>query len=425
MTASESEATGRQSLRTAYLMSRYPAISHTFFLQEVTGLRALGFSIETASINPPDRAENALSPEELRESKNTFYIKRQSKLKLPFALAWITAMHPLVALRGFTAALKLEPGHAAHTVYALFYWVEALLLGDWMRKRHLQHLHIHFSGPVASVGMLTSLAWKIPYSLTVHGPDEFFDQNETALPQKVKNASFIICISEFCRSQLMRISSPDTWTKLHVVRLGIVPSIAEPSHSTSTDQGTPLRVLCTGRLVGAKGQAILIMATAALVKQGHDLHVTLIGDGADRLVLEQLTRDFSIDKAITFAGARNHDYVLEALRSSDLFVLPSFAEGVPVALMEAMAIGVPCISTFIAGIPELIRHEEDGLLVPAGSVEDLTAAMERMILHPEERSRFRETARSHVLADYNLPLNLEKLAATMTALAPHALTTHD
>jgi glycosyltransferase involved in cell wall biosynthesis len=407
-------------------MSRYPAVSHTFFLQEIAGLRALGIEIHTASINPPDRPDELLSDAEREESRKTFYLKGQSTARLLPTLLRIAITHPGVALRGLTAALKLEPGHCTHTLYALFYWAEALLLGDWMRGKRLVHLHIHFSGPVASVGMLTSLAWKIPYSLTVHGPDEFFDQNETALPQKVKNAAFIICISEFCRSQLMRICSPDQWKKLQVIRLGVTPRLAELSTGDSQsypagNEGTGLRVLCTGRLVGAKGQAILVMATAALKQRGHRLAVTLIGDGADRRVLEELVDATGTRDAIHFAGAQSHAQVLDSLREADLFVLPSFAEGVPVALMEAMAIGVPCISTFIAGIPELIRHEKDGLLVPAGSVESLTAAMERLILSVEERKQFRESAREHVLEYYNLPKNLEKLAAAMTELAPHAV----
>jgi colanic acid/amylovoran biosynthesis glycosyltransferase len=408
-------------------MSRYPAISHTFFLQEIVGLRALGFSIEPASINRPDRPPGALSKQERAESERTYYLKGQSAARLILSLLRIALTHPRVAFRGLVASLKLEPWHLSHTIYALFYWAEALLLGDWMNGKRLRHLHIHFSGPVASVGMLTSLAWRIPYSLTVHGPDEFFDQNETALPQKIKNASFVVCISEFCRSQLMRISDPATWKKLHVVRLGILPELADTtsklplSNATGRNQSTQLHVLCTGRLVGAKGQAILMLAAAALIERGHRLKVTFIGDGVDRANLEQLVDASGIRDAIVFTGAQSHAQVLEALRISDLFVLPSFAEGVPVALMEAMAIGVPCISTFIAGIPELIRHEEDGLLVPAGSVEGLTAAIERMILHPEERDKFRKAAREHVLAEYNLPENLKTLAATMTSLAPYAV----
>lgn len=405
-----------QSFQTAYLLSRYPALSHTFFLQEVVGLRQRGISIETASINDPDRVYSALSADEQQAAASTFYLKSHAKLKILSTVARTVLRRPAVLWRGLKAAAGLEPWHLTHSLYAIFYLVEAIVLGEWMTQRNLKHLHIHFSGPVASVGMITSIAWQFPYSMTVHGPDEFFDQNEMALAKKIGRASFVICISDFCRSQLMRLLPPASWGKLAVVRLGIAPALAEQPAKPMV-QG-PLRILCTGRLVGAKGQAILLIAMAELIRRRHAVQLRLIGDGPDRAVLETLVKQEALEPYVTFAGGQNHDRVLEELRAADLFVLPSFAEGIPVALMEAMAIGVPCISTFVAGIPELIRHEEDGLLVPAGSVEELTAAMERLILKPADRTRFQESARQRVLDDYNLPRNLDQLAAMLAHNLP-------
>lgn len=412
----ESALTSRPSTQTAYLLSRYPALSHTFFLQEVTGLRRNGVHIETASINDPDRAASALTVDEQVAAADTFYLKSQPKARILITFLRTALTRPAVLVRGLRAALQLEAGHLPHTLYALFYLVEAVLLGDWMRRRKLKHLHIHFSGPVASVGMMTAVAWQLPYSMTVHGPDEFFDQNELALPQKIGGASFVICISDFCRSQLMRLLPPAGWEKLQVVRLGVSPELA--ARPLKHAPPGSLQILCTGRLVSAKGQAILLLAMTALLRQGHALQLTLIGDGPDRAVLESLTDREGLRAHVTFAGGMNHDRVLEALRSSDLFVLPSFAEGVPVALMEAMAIGVPCISTFVAGIPELIRHEQDGLLVPAGSVEELTAAIERLMNSPADRARFQVSARKRVLELYNLPINLKLLAETLAQHLP-------
>ena len=403
----------------AYLMSRYPAVSHTFFLQEIRGLRTRGIRIETASINPPDRPNDQLSDKERAEHAKTCYLKTQPLHRAILQLARICLTRPAVVWRGFCLALKLQPGHILHTAYSLFYLAEALLLGDWMRRNGMTHLHIHFSGPVATVGMIAGLAWRLPYSLTVHGPDEFFDQNETALRQKIDNAAFVICISDFCRSQLMRIVPSTTWHKLRVIRLGIQPSLADlPIDERPRDK---TRILCTGRLVGAKGQAILLLATDLILKRGHHVEVTLIGDGEDRASLERLASDHGLQRNVIFAGAQSHAEVIKQLQMTDLFVLPSFAEGVPVALMEAMAIGVPCISTFIAGIPELIRHEVDGLLVPAGSVDALVGALERLILNVDERERFRASARAQVLTHYNLAQNLDTLAATLTELAPYAV----
>jgi glycosyltransferase involved in cell wall biosynthesis len=157
---------------------------------------------------------------------------------------------------------------------------------------------------------------------------------------------------------------------------------------------------------------------AELVQRKPNIQLVFIGDGPDRRNLEALVDERGLRPFVTFAGSQNHDRVLEMLRTVDLFVLPSFAEGVPVALMEAMAVGVPCISTFVGGIPELIRHEQDGLLVPAGSNSELTLAIERLLVDPSERIRFRESARNRVLAHYNLPKNLALLAEVFKAHLP-------
>ena len=415
---SQTDAPASTSLPVAYLLSRYPAVSHTFFLQEVTGLRRLGVEIHTASINTPDRADSLLTEEEAQERDATYYVKAEAPLRLLFKTISLVLKHPGVTWRGLRTTMQLNPWHIKHSAYALFYLAEALLVGDWMRRKQLTHLHVHFTGAVASVGMIASQAWGFPYSLTVHGPDDFFNQQQISLRQKVESAEFVICISDYCRSQLMRLIQPGSWNKLHVVRLGVVPELSAGQPRRAAAQ--PLRVLCTGRLVGAKGQAILLLATEKLVQRGHQLNITLIGDGADRSRLEQLVIEKQLTSSVIFAGAKTHDEVLESLESSDLFVLPSFAEGIPVALMEAMAIGVPCISTFVAGIPELIRHECDGLLVPAGSVDALADAMERMILSPEDRERLRRSAREQVMTHYNLAHNLPLLASTMRRLTAHA-----
>lgn len=416
MVQGKSGLPNRKYLHTAYLLSRYPAVSHTFFLHEIQGMEQNHLRIETASINVPDRPEEMLSPLEKNASEKTFYLKKQSVPKALSTIIRTAFTRPGVLIRGFRAALLLEPWHLSHTLYAMFYVVEGILLGDWMQRRGLKHLHIHFSGAVATVGMITSLIWGFPYSITIHGPDEFFDQKESALAQKIHCAKFIICISDFSRSQIMRLTPPTNWNKFHIVRLGINPVLAE-NPLPELHSGN-LRLLCTGRLVGAKGQAVLLLAVTELLRRGHSLQLTLIGDGPHRAELEQLAEDKNLGTNVTFAGAQNHDRVLETLRSTDIFVLPSFAEGVPVALMEAMAIGVPCISTFVAGIPELIRHEQDGLLVPAGSVSELTNAIERLITDSAGRDRLRRSARQRVLEHYNLPVNLQLLAETFALYLP-------
>ncbi len=402
-------------MRMAYLMSRYPAISHTFFLQEILGLRKLGFIIETASINPPDRARKTMLGSELEAADSTFYIKAHSGVQSVWIVLRTLLLRPGAFFRGLLFTLQLDPAHLSRSLFALFYFVEALILGSWMRQRRLERMHIHFSGAVATVGMIAAAAFRIPYSLTVHGPDEFFDQELCFLQMKVERADLVICISDYCRSQLMRIAPPEHWHKLHVARLGIEPAMF--FLAPGTQPAGPIELLTVGRLVPAKGQLLLLQAVDRLRERGCFLNVRLAGDGPDRRSLEEFVRVRELGEQVTFCGALNHQQIRDALERTSIFVLPSFAEGIPVALMEAMAMRIPCISTYVAGIPELIRDEQDGLLVPAGSVDALASAIERLAGDPLLRERLAGAGQRRVLDDYNLPKNLHRLASVFSRSA--------
>jgi len=237
------QTAGSQTPRIAYLLSRYPAISHTFFLKEVLGMRERGMEIETASINPPDRAVADLPMVEAVEAQRTFYVKAVGKGALVLRVLKIALSNPGVALRGLRAALRLGELDVKARAFAFFYFAEALLVGDWMRRRGLSHLHVHFGGAVATVGMLTAQAWGIPWSITLHGPDEFFDQEAFYLRQKIESASFVVCISDFCRSQVLRIAPKLASGRLEVVRLGVDCSALRPG--VHAEDSSSLRLACT------------------------------------------------------------------------------------------------------------------------------------------------------------------------------------
>lgn len=393
--------------RLAYLLSRYPAVSHTFFLNEVHQLRKLGLLVEVASINTPDRPRASMPAVEAEEAEKAFYVKSAGAAWAAWIAAKILLRRPRGFVRGLAAALRLGRWDLSATLFALFYFVEALILGDWMRSRGLRHLHIHFCGPVATVGMLTSIAWDFPYSMTVHGPDEFYDVEKFYLRQKIGHAKFILCISDFCRSQLMRIAPHKYWDKMHVVRLGIDPGVFFPMQEEREPEH-PLEILCVGRLVPSKGQLILLRACSLLLSQGYSFRIRLVGAGPDRADLEAYAAQNGVPAI--FEGAKNHDETRQLLQRADIFALASFAEGVPVALMEAMAMEIPCVSTSIAGIPELIRDGLDGLLVSASSAEALASALKRLIEDPLLRQSYGIAGRKRVLELYNLPLNINSLA---------------
>ena len=347
---------------------------------------------------------------ELEETERTFYIKSKGAGWAAFVATKTLLRRPRVFTRGLAAAFRLGRLDLNATLYAVFYLAEALILGDWMRSRGLRHLHIHFGGPVATVGMLASAAWGLPYSITVHGPDEFYDVEKFYLRQKIEHASLILCISDFCRSQLMRIAAPEHWDKMHVVRLGVDPHVFFPMRP-GREQESSLEILCVGRLIPSKGQIILLRACDKLLTQGYSLRVRLVGAGPDRKILEAFAAEKGIP--VAFEGALNHEETRQLLGRADIFALASFAEGVPVALMEAMAMEVPCVSTCIAGIPELIRDGLDGLLVSASSTDALASAIQQLIEDRPLRRRLGIAGRKRVCEFYNLSQNVASLARVL------------
>lgn len=368
--------------------------------------------VHVASINSCDRSRKDLPEIELVEADKTFYVKGGGMAKVALRVLAIAFKNPVVTLRGFRAAQSLGGWNLKSRVYALFYLAEALLVGQWMRRNSLPHLHVHFGGPVATVGMLTAKAWQIPWSITLHGPDEFYDQEAFYLQQKIESAAFIVCISDFCRSQTLRISPEVPDSHLEVVRLGVDCCALQPRGSNSTSSAArSLHLVCTGRLVSNKGHRILLEAIAPLVASGLELSCTLIGDGPERKYLQSLSADLSIGSQVHFLGAMAHQPALDEVAKADIFVLASFGEGLPVSLMEAMALGVPCISTAIAAIPELIHHGENGLLVPPANPEALRLAIQQLAGDPTFRRELGLRSRATVENDYNLDRNLERLAA--------------
>jgi glycosyltransferase involved in cell wall biosynthesis len=395
-------------LRLAYLVSQYPAISHTFILREVLGLKARGFVIRVASVNPPDRPPETLTAEERQEADASWYLKPQGAMGALWALCLTALRRPAALATGLWFALRLGGTDVKKLGYQLAYWVEAVMLGDWMRREGLSHLHVHFATPASMVGLIASKVFPIGFSFTVHGPDEFYDAPGYRLAEKVVGADFVVCISHYARSQMMKLSPVAHWNKFEVCRLGIDPFRFALRESKSA--GSVFDLLCVGRLVPAKGQHILLDALALLLARGRRVRLALVGQGPDRPSLEAQAGRLGLGSAVSFAGAVNQDEISGYYAAADAFVLPSFAEGLPVVLMEAMALGVPCITTHITGVPELIRDGIEGLLVAPSDVEGLAAAIERLMDDPALGSRLTEAGRAKVLAEYELNGSIARLA---------------
>lgn len=389
----------------AYLVSRYPAISHTFILREIQGLRALGQQILTASINRPDRPLAAMEDDERREAEATFLVKAQGASGALAALAYWALRSPTRLLATLAQGWRLE--RRGRGLHGLAYALEAALVARWMGQHRLEHLHVHFGNAGATVGMLVKELTACHLSLTIHGPDEFDDVPGQHLAQKMARADRVICISQFARSQLMRISDPDHWHKMEVCRLGVDPA-QFPYQPRGVDRG-PVRLLCVGRLCPAKAQILIVQACARLRAEGLDFSLTLVGDGPDRARIERAVTALALQDRVELTGALNQIAVREQFARADVFVLASLAEGIPVVLMEAMSSGIPCVSTPVNGIPELIEHERTGLLATPGDLDSLVVQLRRLITDSGLRLRLATAARAKVLADFDLNRNVARL----------------
>jgi glycosyltransferase involved in cell wall biosynthesis len=402
-----SEADIHSALRIAYLVSQYPGVSHTFILREVLALRTRGIRIEAASINAPP-PQGKMTQSDRSEAARTFYVKPAGASGLLAALAWVLWHHPCGLLRGISTVFRLGKADPSRILFCLFYYAEAIILARWTQRHSYSHLHVHFATEAATVAMILTRIAPVTMSMTVHGPDEFYDVPGYFLSQKIAASRFIVCISFFSRSQLMKLSPAEEWPKFEIARLGVDPAHFSPRPFRQSP--TPFQILCVGRLVPAKGQRILIEAIASLVHAGRSLQLRLVGDGADRDGLERLVRDRQLSQHIFFDGSVNQDNIRAIYESTDIFAIASFAEGVPVVLMEAMSMEIPCITTCINGIPELIRDGVDGLLVPPSDSEALAAAIARLMDDTSAREALGKAGRKRIEEAYDLNENANRLA---------------
>jgi glycosyltransferase involved in cell wall biosynthesis len=253
--------------------------------------------------------------------------------------------------------------------------------------------------------MLAAKLGGFTFSFTMHGPHIFFEPYRWRLDEKIQQAKFVVCISHFCRSQGMLFSRPDQWNKLHIIHCGVEPSLFKEIRH----QGIGNRLLYVGRLAAEKGLPVLLDGLNKLLSDQPDLILTIVGDGPDRYLLEQQVSNLNLQEHVCFVGYQSQASVRSYLEETDVFILPSFAEGIPVVLMEAMAAGVAVVATQIAGIGELVQSGVNGYLVPPGDQDSLIECLNYLVDNPEIRSRFGVLAREKVEKDFNALLEIEKL----------------
>jgi len=411
-----------------YLVSRYPAVNHTFILREIRGLRENGLHVEVISIRGADRPPSELSAVEREERNLTRVVLEAGAVRIAACHMSAILRRPWRYVDGLFFALRL--GGVRHGFRHALYFGEAVVVGEWMRQMGIAHLHSHFTTTVA---LLVARTFPVTFSATIHGPAEFLDRN-FHLPEKFAASRFLCAISEYGRGEVLRLAghsadreSPDRVApdrvaneRVEIARLGVDPAEFAPRVRTVVRKGGErFEMLMVGRLAAVKAPLLLLATIRRLLAAGGGdqpdegstgLRLRWAGDGPLRSEAEAYISEHGLEPYVNLEGNCSEDRVRALYRETDLFVLPSEAEGIPVVLMEAMAMEIPCVATRIAGIPELIRHGENGWLVPSGDAAELARAIAHLMDRPELRERLGRAARERVIRDYNLATNIARLA---------------
>jgi colanic acid/amylovoran biosynthesis glycosyltransferase len=341
------------------------------------------------------------------------YVLQGGMFRLAYATVAVAARRPGRFARALWLALRFTRRSDRPAVWHFAYLAEACRLLPWLSAAHVQHIHAHFGTNSTEVALFAHLLTGLGYSFTVHGPDEFDKPEFIRLPEKIRRAQFVVAISSFTRSQLLRWVEETHWPKIKVVHCGLGRDFLDAPRPVS--EGCR-RLVCVGRLSAQKGQLLLLNAASLLVREGVAFELVLAGDGEMRAEIEKSISALGLSAVVRITGWLSNEKVRDEILAARALVLPSFAEGLPVVMMEAMALQRPVLATYVSGIPELVRHGEEGWLFPAGSVEDLAAAMRECIEAPlSEIARRGARARERALARHDVEKEAKLLAELFAA----------
>lgn len=368
---------GMSPIRIAYFVNQYPKVSHSFIRREILALERQGFLIQRIALR--GWQDHIVDTDDLSERQKTQYVLQTGILSLLLACFRTSFQSPCRFLSAFKLALRMGKRADRPLPLHLIYLAEACQMLPWLKGT--QHIHAHFGTNSTEVVMLANALGGPSYSFTVHGPEEFDKPEFIHLAEKIKRAAFVVAISSYGRSQLYRWIDSSQWEKVKVVHCGLeqafhaVAVVPVPSKP---------RMVCVGRLCEQKGQLLLVEAVGLLANKGLSVELVLAGDGEMRPEIETLIRQRKLQDKVIITGWISSDQVREEILASRALVLPSFAEGLPVVIMEAMALRRPVLTTYVAGIPELVLDKTCGWLFAAGDVQALADAIEQFLSTPAD-----------------------------------------
>ena len=394
-------------MRVAYFINQYPKVSHSFIRREILALERQGFEIQRIALRGWDA--ELVDAEDIEEQGSTRYVLRGGILPLLAGVAKTLLISPVRFFGALVLALRMSRRAERPLPFHLVYLAEACHMLAWIKDYGAEHVHAHFGSNSAEVVMLAYALGGPTYSFTVHGPEEFDKPEFLGLAEKVRRSAFVVAISSYGRSQLYRWVEHCHWPKISVVHCGLEKEF----HGVApTPVPAAPRIVCVGRLCEQKGQLLLVEAAGRLAARGLAFELVLAGDGEMRGEISRLIAAYDLVRQVRITGWISSERVREEILAARGLVLPSFAEGLPVVIMEAMALRRPVLTTYIAGIPELVIPGENGWLFPAGSVEALTMALEELLACPVDAlTRMGDAGYRRVLQRHSVDTEAAKLGA--------------
>jgi len=389
----------------------YPSLSHTFIRREIVEMKERGFDIGVYATRKCSEAQ-LLCESDVTEHAQTKSILPINPISFITVNLTLFLSNPARYLSTLLVASQHRLPGLKNGVWSFLQFFEAMLLADMLKKDDVKHLHVHFGNAGANICYFAARYLQLSWSMTLHGTSCFDYPSGPLLEEKIEHCTFANCISYFGLSQAFRQAKPEHWHKLFVTRCGIEPSVVNEVFANKLTNKTDdtINLIYVGRLSPEKGVNVIIQALSEVVKTVPNIKLSIVGDGPRRAFLENEVTQYKLNKHIEFVGAVPEREVFDRMSTCDMLVMSSFMEGIPMVLMEAMALELPVVAPRVAGIPELVIDKENGLLFDPASAEQLAKQITVLAKDAQLRAALGKRGREKVLNEFSINKAVEKLS---------------